>query len=93
MESKDIIKKVFPILKKEKASRAGLFGSYARGGQKRGSDVDILVELPRSFDLFDLVRIKKNLEKVLKRNVDLVEYCVIKKQIKKQILAEEIRII
>jgi len=86
-------KKILPILKREKVSRAGIFGSVARGEDKRGGDIDILVELPRSFDLFDLVRIKNNLEEKLDRKVDLVEYSVIKKQIKKQILAEEVRII
>ncbi|MBU3924206.1 MAG: nucleotidyltransferase family protein [Nanoarchaeota archaeon] len=88
-----IKRKILPILKREKVSRAGIFGSCARGECGKNSDVDILVQLPRSFDLFDLVRIKRTLEKALGRDVDLVEYCVIKKQIKKQILGEEIRII
>jgi len=35
------------ILKKYKVKRIGLFGSYARGQQKKNSDIDLLVE----FDL------------------------------------------
>ena len=93
MKVSTIKKKILPILKKEKVSRAGIFGSCARGECGKNSDVDILVKVPNSFDLFDLVRLKRNLEKILVRKVDLVEYCVIKEQIKKQILEEEIRII
>ena len=49
----------------------GLFGSYLKGTQKRGSDVDILVEFDEVtfsgyFDFLDL------LEKMFRRKVDLV---------------------
>ena len=93
MEIEIIKKRVIPILKKENVSRAGLFGSVVRGEATKKSDVDILVRLPRSVSLLDLARIKRNLEKVLGKKVDLVEYCVIKKQIKRRILSEEVRII
>ena len=93
MKIEIIRKKILPILKREGVSRAGIFGSVARGEATAKSDVDILVRLPRSFDLFDLVRIKNNLEKTLDRKVDLVEYSVIKQMIRKQVLAEEVRII
>jgi len=51
--------------------RIGLFGSYARGEQRRGSDVDIIVEFKEpTFDNFmDLVFFLENL---LGREVDLV---------------------
>jgi uncharacterized protein len=93
MEISLIKKKVLPILRKEKVIRAGIFGSFARGEETAKSDVDILVELPINVTLLGLAKLKRNLESVLGREVDLVEYCVIKKQIKKQILAEEVRVI
>lgn len=34
-------------LKKYSVRRIGLFGSYARGKQKRGSDIDFLVEFEK----------------------------------------------
>ncbi len=58
-------------LKRCSVRRIGLFGSYARGEQKRRSDIDFLVEFGEpSFDNFmDLVFA---LEKHLRRRVDLV---------------------
>lgn len=45
------------ILKKYKVERIGLFGSYARGEQKKQSDIDFLVEFEEpTFDNFmDLI--------------------------------------
>lgn len=84
---------IVDILKKNKARRAGIFGSFARNEQKKNSDIDILVELPKNLNLFDFVGIKFELEDALNKKVDLVEYSTIKPLIKKTILKEEIRII
>src|SRR3989339_762916 len=78
-----IKKKIMPILKKNKVVRAGIFGSYARGEQKKNSDVDILVEIKKRISLFDFAGIK----------VDLVEYKIIKPRIRENILNSEVRII
>jgi len=86
-------KKIVKILKKNKVTKAGIFGSYARGEQNENSDIDILVEIKKKISLFDFAGIKIEIEENLGKKVDLVEYIVIKPLIKKQILNEEIRII
>ncbi|MCA9487486.1 MAG: nucleotidyltransferase domain-containing protein [Nanoarchaeota archaeon] len=93
---KQVIKiqnKISPILKEYGVKRAGIFGSYARGDFKRKSDIDILVELDERYGLGEIIDIKLKLEKVLKKKVDLVEYELIRKELKKRILNEEVRII
>ena len=62
-EIEKIKKKIIPILKKHKVTRAGIFGSYARGEQKKESDVDILIEINDSVGLTGLIELKLNLEK------------------------------
>ena len=52
-------------------TRLALFGSYARGEQHEGSDVDVCYEGPAT-GLFTFVGIKMELEKLLGCNVDLV---------------------
>ncbi|PIR57465.1 MAG: hypothetical protein COU72_00770, partial [Parcubacteria group bacterium CG10_big_fil_rev_8_21_14_0_10_41_35] len=42
----EIKEKAMPILKKEGVKRSAIFGSVVRGEDKKGSDVDILVEPP-----------------------------------------------
>ena len=88
----EIKKKITPILKKYKVTRAGVFGSYARGEQKQNSDVDILIEIGDCADLVELIRLKKLIEKKINKKIDLVEYGNIRKEIKENILNEEISI-
>ncbi|HMR17844.1 MAG TPA: DUF86 domain-containing protein [Sphingobacterium sp.] len=69
----DIKNAILPILKKYNITRAGIFGSYVRNENREDSDVDILVEL-EEISLLKFVRIKLDLEEVLNKKVDLVEY-------------------
>lgn len=83
--------KIKEILKKNKIKKAGIFGSYAKGEQKKNSDIDILIEFNGS--LLDLVGLEMQLERALKKEVDLLTYNGINHLLKKRILDEEIRII
>ena len=89
-----IKKKIVSILKKNKVVRAGIFGSYARGEEGKNSDIDILVEIKnKNLSLLGFIKLERELEDILGRKIDLVEYRVIKPRIKEQILNEELRII
>jgi len=87
-----IKEKIIPILKKHKAIKAGIFGSYARGDYKEKSDIDILVELNKNLSLDEVIMVKIDLEKVLKKKVDLVEYETIRPELRESILKEEVSI-
>ncbi len=89
LEIKD---RIIPILIRHQIKKAGLFGSTAKGNATSKSDIDILVELGTKISLLDFVGIKLELEDLLGRAVDLVEYQAIKPRLKERILAEEIRI-
>lgn len=53
--------------------RLGLFGSFARGQQTSGSDVDLLVEFESGQKTFDnFMRLSFLLEDLLQRRVELV---------------------
>jgi predicted nucleotidyltransferase len=53
------------------AKKIGIFGSYARGEVREGSDIDIVVELEMP-DLFCLIGIKQMIEEALGHKVDVV---------------------
>lgn len=89
----EIKEKIVPLLKENKVTKAGIFGSYARGEEKKGSDVDILIEMNDGKGLMSIIALKLLLEKKLRRKVDLVEYSLIRRELKKRILNEEIPII
>lgn len=88
----EIKKIILPVLKKNNVKKAGLFGSFVRGEQKKDSDVDILVELEEDLSLLDFIGIKLELEKALDKKVDLVEYDSIRFELKDIILDEEVLI-
>jgi len=92
MRISEIKAKIAPTLHRHNVRRAGLFGSVATGHNTSMSDIDLLVELKDKISLLEFVQIKLELEDVLGRKVDLVEYQAIKPGLKERILAEEVRI-
>ncbi|MDI6716323.1 MAG: nucleotidyltransferase family protein [Actinomycetota bacterium] len=78
------------LQKKYKVKEIGVFGSYAKGEQKRGSDVDILVDFYETPNLFELIRLENYLRRILKQKVDLVRKPAIRKELKERILGEVI---
>ena len=94
MKKKELNKmkpRIIRVLKRYGIRKAGVFGSYVRGEQKKNSDVDILIEFNDS--LLTLVGIGMELEKALKKKVDLITYRGLSPYLKKYILAEEVRIV
>jgi hypothetical protein len=84
-----IIEQILPVLKQAEVKKAALFGSYVRGDNNENSDIDILVDLPRGKTLLDLVDLKQDLEEILQRKVDVVEYGGIHPLLKDSILASQ----
>ncbi|RZN65248.1 MAG: nucleotidyltransferase [Candidatus Methanoliparum thermophilum] len=67
----------------------GVFGSYVRDEQKRGSDIDILVEFKEGYKTFDnYMELKFYLEEILKSEIDLVLKTAIREELKQSILSE-----
>ena len=62
---------------KFKVRRMALFGSYARGDQQSGSDVDILVDIDPSVGL-EFVTLAEQIEQMLGIPVELVSRRAIK---------------
>lgn len=88
-----IIDSIVPILARNNARRAALFGSVISDNFDEQSDVDILVELDDSLSLLDYIGIIIELEDKLGRKVDLVEYDTIKPALKDEIERSALRIL
>lgn len=97
MNIKNIQDLAIPVLKKYRIAKASLFGSAVRGEMTPFSDIDILVELPddvHGFEYVDLkVGLQEELESILGKNVDIIEYKLIKDSLKNYILPEQVRIL
>lgn len=97
MSIQNIKQLVIPVLKQNGIAKASLFGSTVRGDDTTDSDIDILVEIPNLYTGLNYFGFKGNLqeelEKVLSKKVDLVEYRLIKPALKKYILPEQVQIL
>lgn len=78
------------LFQKYKIRELGIFGSYARGEQKRGSDIDILIEFDEDNipDLLEFISIEEDICKLLKRRVDLIRKGSIRDELREKILKE-----
>jgi len=86
----NVLKKYKPELEdRYKVKKIGIFGSYARGEQRKTSDLDILVEFSEPIG-WEFVDLKEYLESILDMKVDLVTVRALKPQLKDRILQEVI---
>jgi hypothetical protein len=93
MNKLDRIKlQIKPILIKNNVSQLSVFGSFARGEEKKNSDIDVLVSFVGEKSLMDLIGLKFDLEKELKREIDIGTYDAINPLLKKSIKKDEIKI-
>lgn len=83
-EQTSLTNQIRPILQVAGVRKAALFGSVARGEAREGSDLDLLVELPKGKSLLDLVALKQRLEAVVGRPVDLAEFGTLKRAVQER---------
>lgn len=81
--------KILPVLRRYDVVRAALFGSFARGDNKRNSDIDILVKFKGNKSLLDLSALKISLEALLKTDVDILTYNSLHPLLKERIINEQ----
>ena len=85
--------RIEPGLGRDGVTRAGAFGSYARGGAGAGSDLDLLIELPAGSSLLDLVGLQSELSDRLGIEVDANTSESIHPLLEDRILADRVRIL
>lgn len=92
-EIKNILAKHMEILESEyKVKSIGVFGSYIKGRQKKGSDLDILVEFFEPVSLLKFIHLENYLSEILGVRVDLVMKDALKPRIGKHILREVVNV-
>jgi len=85
---KKIERIILPILRKNTVSRAGIFGSFARGKPKIKSDIDVLVDFDDVPDLIKFIQLERKLQALLGKKVDLVRKQSIREELRGSILRE-----
>ena len=88
-EIKKILEEHKSILKKQfKVNEIGIFGSFVRGEQREGSDLDILVDFKEDISLLELVALEIYLTELLRIKVDVIPKADLRPELKDEILME-----
>ncbi len=60
------------VVRGHRGRSVAIFGSVARGEERQGSDIDLLVEFEPGSSLFDLMRLEDELSALLGVQIDVV---------------------
>lgn len=77
--------KILQIAARHGARKVRVFGSVARGMARRGSDVDFLVEMEEGRSLLDHAALILDLERLLKRSVDVASERGLRRPLRKEV--------
>lgn len=81
---------IHDLVAKHHASRPQVFGSLARGEDRPGSDVDLLVEFSDDATLLDEVGLRLALVDLLGVEVDVVDVDALRPEIRERVLGEAV---
>ena len=83
-------KKILQIAARHGARKVRVFGSVARGEARRGSDIDFLVDMDEGRSLLDHAALILDLERLLKRPVDVASERGLRPPVRKEVLNDAI---
>jgi uncharacterized protein len=81
---------ILQIAARHGARKVRVFGSVARGTARRGSDIDFLVEMEEGRSLLDHAALVLDLERLLKRSVDVASERGLRRLVRKGVLKDAV---
>lgn len=91
-EALRILREAQPRWEELGVSRMSLFGSVARDDARPDSDVDVLVEFNRPTGLFEMFGLRRELEEILGRPVDLGTPNSLRAEYRDEVMSEAVRV-
>jgi predicted nucleotidyltransferase len=80
--------RLIDICRQHDVSMIGVFGSMARGEERKESDIDLLVRFSKRKSLLAVVRLERELSEALGRKVDLLTEGALSPYLRERILNE-----
>jgi uncharacterized protein len=88
----DLRNEITKIASSHGAATISVFGSVVREEDNPSSDIDFLVNFEEGRTLFDLIRLKQDLEILLGRPVDVVSVNALHPRIRNQVLNQAVQL-
>jgi uncharacterized protein len=89
-ELREYREKIIELATEYHSTNIRVFGSVAKGENTENSDIDFLIDPTPEQDLFDVIRLRRSLEELLKCEVDLVHSTALHHTIKQEVLSSAI---
>lgn len=80
------------ITTRYKVREISLFGSFVRGEQNLGSDIDLLAEFDSEADLFDWIGLALYLEEIFQCPVDVIPKHALRAELRESVLHQVIAV-
>lgn len=81
---------ILQVAARHGARKVRVFGSVARGTARRGSDIDFLVDMEEGRSLLDHAALVLDLERLLKRSVDVASERGLRRLVRKGVLKDAV---
>jgi predicted nucleotidyltransferase len=92
-EARDLMPTLKQTLQRHGVTRAGFFGSVARGEDDEHSDVDLLVEFAPGRSLLDQAALELDLIELFHREVEVITYQSLDPRIRQRALLDQVDIL
>ena len=89
-ELKSKRKEILKIAAKYGVSNIRVFGSVARGEEKKKSNIDFLATIDKGISLFKLVKLESLLTKYLGKKIQIISDKAVNKHLQRRIFAEAV---
>ena len=89
----EITIKATKLFEKYNIDKAAVFGSCSRNEMRKGSDIDLLIEIKDLSNPFVFVELKRKLENLFKRKFDLISYYSLETSDLKKVILSEAKVI
>lgn len=89
----EISQKATKLFEKYNIDKAAVFGSCSRNEMQRGSDIDLLIEIKNLTNPFIFIELKRKLENLFNRKVDLISYYSLETSDLKNIILSEAKVV
>ena len=80
------------LQRRYKIREIGLFGSWVRGEQHEGRDIDVLVHFEEGADLSDWIGLALHLEQTLGRPIDVVPRKALRPELETAVLEQVVKV-
>jgi len=82
--------RILEIAEKRGVRNVRVFGSFARGEEKKESDLDLLVLMQEGKDLLDLIAFTGDVKDIIGRDVDVIDERGLRPYVRNKVLSEAV---